>query len=173
MAYRQITDLSADITISLGGSNRKTGKKNPESVEGYYLGKREVADSKKKNGFSYIYFFQTSKGNIGVWGKTDIDRKLAQAELGQMTLVKFDKMVPTPNGDMYKYSVAQDSENVIEVSASSTSGVSSEDTAIDGTDTEELNGYDNEVDQDALQVAALAAAERKAKVQALLNRKSK
>lgn len=175
MAFKAITDLSADTTISLGGTNRKTGKKNPSSVEGYYLGKRAVKDTKKKSGESYIYFFQTSAGNIGVWGKTDIDRKLGAVPLGSMTRVSFDRMVPTPNGEMYKYKVEVDAENTIEVadlSAGAANEGFSASTATwdnDGGEEETATYSDaSEDEEDAGQAAALAAAERKAKVEALL-----
>lgn len=119
MAFKTIVDLSTDTVISLGGTNRKTGKKNPVSIEGYYLGCRQRADKKNKRGFSYIYTFQTVKGNVGVWGKTDMDRKLASVIPGCMMRVSFSKMVPTPNGEMYKYDVEFDADNTIEVTGSS------------------------------------------------------
>jgi hypothetical protein len=115
MGFKEVSDLAADTIISLGGQNRKTGQKNPTSIEGYYLGSRQVADKKKKSGLSYIYTFQTAKGNVGVWGKTDMDRKMQSVTPGHMVRVSFDKMVPTPNGEMYKYKVQFDESNTIEV----------------------------------------------------------
>ena len=117
MAFKSVTELSADETISLGGHNKKTGKANPTRVEGYYLGSKTVDDKKKKSGVSHIYFFQTPKGNIGVWGKTDLDRKMAQVSPGMMTRATQSGMRPTPNGDMYLYQVEVDNENTIEVAA--------------------------------------------------------
>jgi len=171
MAYKTFTDLSADTTVSLGGINRKTGKKNPIEVEGYYLGKRSVEDKKKKSGTSNIYFFQTANGNIGVWGKTNMDQKMAQAQVGLMTLVQFDKMVNTPNGEMYKYIVAQDPDLFIEVSDYSADTSTGSD-YIDEEETVETEEEETDT-EDALQSAALAAAERRKKVDALLNRKGK
>lgn len=176
MAFKTITDLSADVTISLGGTNRKTNKKNPTEVEGYYLGNRQVEDKKKKDGKSYIYFFQTSKGNIGVWGKTDLDRKMASVQVGTMTRASFDKMVPTPNGEMYKFKVEVDTENTIEVASSfQASASSSNEPSFDAEESlDEDTQNDDEDDQDALeaaQQAALARAERAAKVAALVGKK--
>jgi len=174
MAFKEVTSLEAEVTISLGGANRKTGKKNPSSVEGYYLGKREVDDVKKKSGKSYIYYFQTKTGNLGVWGKTDLDRKMTSATLGSMTRVSHSGMRATPNGEMYVYKVEIDSDNTIEVSgpteAVEASGYN------DGTDeqveeSEEEAAYTEEDDAEqeaALQAAVKTAAERKAKVQAIL-----
>jgi hypothetical protein len=182
MAYKEITSLDADTTIALGGKNKKTGKNNPTRVEGFYLGSRKVESQKSKTGFAYIHYFQTSTGNVGVWGKTDMDRKLQSANVGQMTLVNFDKMKETKNGEMYVYKVQQDPDNAIEVSGNF--GSNDEESSYGGGessgdedeqyvgDTEYSNGsYEEEQnDDDAVQAAALAAAERKAKVQAMLTK---
>lgn len=175
MAFKEITDLSADTTISLGGRNKKTNKDNPTKVEGYYLGNRQVPDNKKKSGFSFIYFFQTPKGNLGVWGKTDLDKKMSSATPGQMMKVELAGMVATPNGDMYKFKVAFDPENTIEVSAQAPPTQTAEESYDEGPSTEE----EDEDDQDdfeqaeAAQTAALSALERKKKVEALLSGKAK
>lgn len=118
MAFKEVLDLNPDTVIALGGQNRKTGKANPTKVEGYYLGKRQVEDRKKKSGVSYIYVFQTEKGNVGVWGKTDLDRKMQSATPGAMLRATCIGTTPTPNGDMYKFKVEVDSDNTIEVTAS-------------------------------------------------------
>lgn len=179
MAFKTVTDLSADVTISLGGFNKKTKKDNPLTVEGYYLGNRQVEDKKKKDGKSYIYFFQTAKGNVGVWGKTDLDRKMKSVALGTMTRASFDKMVPTPNGEMYKYKVEVDTENTIEVDGGLSASDTDSSTGPSFDETEELDGdYQTEDDdsgdaEEAAQQAALAAAERAAKVKALLGNKGK
>ena len=178
MAYKTVTDLSTDITISLGGTNRKTGKKNPTSIEGYYLGRREVPDTKKNSGVSYIYTFQTPKGNVGVWGKTDLDRKMQGVNPGTMVRASFDKMVPTSKGEMYKFKVEVDADNTVEVvgsteTASSWSEDSSSDNQYTGSSSSDLDTAEEEdtVDEDFAQ--ALAASERKAKLTALLNSKGK
>lgn len=177
MAFEEVADLSCDVTISLGGVNRKTNKKNPTSIEGYYLGSREVADKKKKSGVSFIYVFQTPEGNVGVWGKTDIDRKMGGVQPGTMTRISFDRMMPTQNGDMYKYKVAVDKSNTIEVNvgtASASSGSTSE--SYDGGDETEEYGSEDEDESEAYEAPPLrtssgpTAAERQAKVQSLLGK---
>lgn len=189
MAFKTVTDLNADTTISIGGVNKKTGKKNPTSIEGYLLGSREVPDRKKKSGVSFIHVFQTAQGNVGVWGKTDMDRKIGAVSPGTMTRVSFDRMVPTPNGDMYKYKIEFDEDNTVEVPGtpgiavprSSVRAASSDDVAAyEGSaddqhssysqDEENLDQEEEDEDEDALQAAALAAAERRAKVEALLGK---
>lgn len=182
MAFKEVNDLSCE-TISLGGVNKATGKPHPKQIEGYYLGKRQVEDKKKKkSGFSYIYVFQTAKGNLGVWGKTDLDRKMGSAEVGAMTRVTQNGTTPTPNGPMYKYKVEIDSENTIEVlDANSASGEAEEATSnAGGYADEEESSLDDDGALDevipsapARRAAAAVApdAARQAKVQALLNSK--
>jgi hypothetical protein len=175
MAFKQISDLSAELTISLGGTNKKTGKKNPTTVEGYYLGKREVEDRKKKSGVSYIYFLQTSKGNLGVWGKTDMDRKLTSVKEGEMIRITHTGMQATANGDMYKYSVEVDSDNTIEVVGANAASNNTQDED-DGPTLDTSEGIDEDEDdnsyeaEERTQQAALSAAERAAKVKALLSK---
>lgn len=165
--YKEVTDLSADNVVSLGGSNRKTGKANPKSIEGYYLGKKQVADKKKQSGFSYIYIFQTPKGNVGVWGKTDLDRKMSQATPGSMVRATHTGMQTTPNGDMYKYKVEVDEDNTIEVSAEVEDSVVQDDGAEEESDESTVESSE---DEDA-ELLAQAAAARKAKVADLLKGK--
>lgn len=173
MAFKTVTDLSADVTISLGGKDKKTGKLNPTTIEGYYLGKRVIADTKKKSGKSYIYIFQTPTGNKGVWGKTDLDNKMLEVTPGTMTRASFLKMVPTKNGDMYRYKVEVDVDNTIEVSA-----VEVEDTGSDYLETDSTTNEEqfeeqlipDEVGEEAEAAALLAQEEQLAKVQAILNR---
>lgn len=172
MAFKQVQDLDSETTISLGGVNKKTRKANPTSVEGYYIGKRKVDSKKAKSGFSFIYYFQTPKGNVGVWGKTDLDRKMEGVVAGNMVRASFEKMIPTPNGEMYKYKVEFDPDNTIEVTApqSSDYGDVAESSDTPSTyDTTDDSAAD-EVDEDELQAQALARAERQAKVQAQVNK---
>lgn len=118
MAFKTVQDLGTDNVVALGGLNRKTGKKNPTQVEGYYLGSRKVESKKAKNGFAYIHVVQTPKGNVGIWGKTDLDRKIINVTPGTMIRATHVGMVATPNGEMYKYQVELDSDNTIEVTGS-------------------------------------------------------
>lgn len=170
--FKEVQDLSPDTVIAIGGLNKKTGKKNPTSLEGYYLGKRSVDDKKKKSGLSYIYVFQTSKGTVGVWGKTDLDRKMGAAVIGAMLRVTSIGTVPTPNGDMYKYKVEIDTDNTIEVTGAD-SHSAADDSSTETSDTSE-ESYDSdttEEDDSYARVTAAASAERQAKVKALLNSK--
>lgn len=175
MGFKEVLDLDASSSIALGGVNKKTGKKNPTAVEGYYLGSRKVTSPKSKGGQAYLHVLQTADGNLGVWGKTDMDRKVTAVTPGTMIRVTHTGMVPTKNGDMYKYKVEVDSENTIEVSAGSNFN-NKEETA----EEEDLDTYEDEetyADEDEeintpakVFQAAQTFSERKAKVQALLSK---
>lgn len=175
MAYKTVTDLSADETISLGGFNKKSKKENPSTVEGYYLGSRQVPDAKKKTGKSFLYILQTAKGSLGVWGKTDMDRKMSQVTPGNMIKITHTGMKPTVNGEMYVYQVQEDADNSIEVSAPVTVSTDSDDTYAPSdeylaeTEEEEYN----EPPVVSPKVVQKSAEERSAAVKALLNKNRK
>lgn len=184
MAFKEISSLESENTVALGGINKKTGKANPTKVEGYYLGKRQVEDRKKKSGFSFIYYLQTPKGNLGVWGKTDLDRKMAEVTKGAMIRVTQNGTRNTPNGDMYIFKVEVDNDNVLDsVPADQNtfgeSGEAEEDNSAYGGGEEEETGVDeDETPLDEAPPARAAAprqaaktpdAARQAKVAALLN----
>lgn len=114
MSFRQVADVDCEGTpTQIGGRDKKTGKPNPKSIEGYYIGSKTV---QTKFGPGQLHVFQTPEGNRGVWGKTDMDRKLATITPGTMTRVTFSGTVPSKKGnDMMKFKVEADDENVIEV----------------------------------------------------------
>lgn len=172
MGFKEVSSLDADVTISIGGFNKKTNKKNPTTAEGYYLGSREVKSPKSKTGLAWIHFLQTPDGNLGVWGKTDMDRKISTVTPGTMVRITFDKMVSVPGkNDMYKFKIEVDESERIEVdlAPTTTTGTESEETTEDeATETE-----DTEEDAAVAAAAAQAARDRQAKVQKLLDKNTK
>lgn len=116
MAFKEVLDLGCDVSIALGGINKKTGKANPKTAEGYFLGSRTVASPKSKTGTAKLHIFDTEKGKLGVWGKTDLDIKISGVAPGAMTRVTFTGMKETKNNPMYVYKVEVDSDNTIDVS---------------------------------------------------------
>lgn len=172
MAFTQVQDLNADNSTPIGGVNRKTGKKNPISIEGYYLGSRKVEN---KLGESHLHVLQTSTGNQGVWGKTDMDRKLLSVTPGTMVRITYTGMQETKNAPMYKYKVEVDKENTIEVDTQTLSTPSDSDDSYSDSAYEADVSDDEDTDGDdyvALpQVVAATTAANKAKVQALLGKK--
>lgn len=115
MAFKTIQDLDCEVVVALGGKD-ENGKANPTQVEGYYLGFRRVASKLSKSGFANIHVFQTEEGNVGVWGKTNLDQKLLAATPGTMIRATFTGTKPIPGKKaMYMYKVEIDEENKIEV----------------------------------------------------------
>lgn len=169
MAFKELNDLSADNVIALGGQNRKTGKKNPTSVEGFYLGSKKVESKKSKSGFAYIHILQTPQGNIGVWGKTDLDRKILTAVPGTMVRATHVGMQETPNGEMYKFKVEVDPDNTIEVNLSTAAQ------SFNDEDEESLNEATSEDEESGYEEARIpvAASANQARVKELLSRSKK
>lgn len=170
MSFKEISTVDAENTTAIGGTNRKTGKKNPTSAEGYFLGSKKVESKKAKSGYAFLHVLQTPKGNLGVWGKTDMDRKLQAVTPGTMIRITHTGMQATPNGEMYKFKVEVDGENTIEVAAPANSNYGSDDEGTESTSSyndndEEGPSYEAE---EATQTATLSALERKAQVDALL-----
>lgn len=117
MAFKKVAALDADTTVALGGKNAKTGKSNPTTVTGYYIGKRTV---ETEFGPGLVHFLQTPTGNIGVWGKTNMNVQLEQVTPGALTRITFIKMQKIPGRkDMYKYDVEVDPDRSIPVNAAS------------------------------------------------------
>lgn len=171
MSFKEVASLDADVTIALGKTNKETGKPYPKQVEGYYLGNRTV---ESKRGNSKLHFLQTPKGNVGVWGTTDLNRKLSQVVPGTMIRATSTGTKATPKGDMYTYKVETDSSNTIDVSdLTEVSAADDSNSTNYDSDAETNDDSSYESDEDTEQVAALAAAERKAKVEALLKSKGK
>lgn len=191
MAFKQVLDLDCDKTISLGGVDKRTNKANPRAVEGYFIGSKDTPSKKAKNGIAKLHIFQTSEGSTGVWGKTDLDRKLLSVPAGAMTRITQTGKVPTANGDMFKYKVEVDEDNSIEVNLPSNNasdetqeesqGLQRSDQS-DDEDLEETDFDQEETRVDEVQpvraappkkAATAPDAARQAKVQALLNGKSR
>ncbi len=135
MAYEEINDLGAEKSFALGGirKDKKTGKKfkNPTEVEGYYMGAKTVQLAGQDKP-SKLHVFQGEvkndkgetifTGTAGIWGKTDLDRKLGSAKIGVMTKAYFDKMqdpsqVKPGRQPMYLYKSFQDPTNTTGVEA--------------------------------------------------------
>lgn len=172
MAFKEVASLDADVTIAIGKKNKETGKPYPKQAEGYYLGFRAVAN---KRGESTLHFLQTEAGNLGVWGTTDLDRKLKAVVPGTMVRVTSNGTKPTPNGDMYIYKVELDESNTIDVSQLVGASAPAYDTDGESDDREPTDDDNDSADDDGPSPAQLAAdkEEKKRKIEAILNRKSK
>lgn len=152
MGFQEIADLDCTTTVSLGGVNKQTNKKNPTTFEGYFIGTKQTPSTKSKTGFAALHIFQTRTGNVGVWGKTNLDQKLASATVGAMTKISFVGMVPTKNNPMFKYSVAQDKDNCIEVALPSESSAENAEESVEAEESYEAETA-LEAEEEALDVA--------------------
>lgn len=116
MGFKEIADLDCEKAYQLGGTNKETGKPNPKSMEGYYIGAKDIASKFSKTGMAKLYILKTPKGNVGVYGKTDLDSKMVSVAPGTMIRITQTHSVPTAKGnDLIKFKVEVDSENTIEV----------------------------------------------------------
>lgn len=167
MGFKEVASLDAEVVIALGKIDKKTGKSYPKSAEGYYLGSRKT---KNKRGESTIHFLQTAKGNLGLWGTMDLNRKLGQVPPGTMIRANSTGTKSTPNGEMYTYKVELDTDNVIDVAGLSDNSESSYSDDEDADSSEDAS-EDVEVTEDEDVDYAVAAAERASRVQALLKNK--
>lgn len=182
MSFQEVLNLDAEVTTALGGFNKKTGQKNPTQVEGYYIGTRKVKSKKARSGYDNLHILQTVEGNLGVWGKTDLDHKMTNVKPGVMIRITQSGKRATPNGDMYKFRVEFDNSNTIDVSALSETSSTSEET-YDSSASESYDSSSSDEDDAAftadevLPAKAVAPkkpmatpdAARQARVQAILN----
>lgn len=147
MAFQEVLSLDADTIITLGGVNKETGRKNPTTAEGYYLGLRTVEG---KRGPSKIHFLRTPKGNLGVWGKTNMNSQLSAIPTGTMVRITSTGTKPTKNGDMYTFKVEFDSSEKIDVPSFKSNLNDSENTGVTSyADEDADNSYDSDDSNDS------------------------
>lgn len=132
MAYEKKADLNADKAYALGGKDAK-GKPNPTKVEGYYLGYKMIETT---FGPARLHIFQTESGNVGIYGKSNLNRQLTDDLRGQMVLAEFTGMGTAQRGKKppYNYAVYHDKENSIDVAGIDPGAALEEDQDDVGTD---------------------------------------
>lgn len=180
MGFSEVADLDCTKTTALGGKDKKTGKTNPTKIEGYYIGTKKVESAKSKTGFASLHVFETPNGNVGVWGKTNLDQKMLSVTPGVMTRVSYVGMVETKNNPMYKYKVEVDAGNIIDAGVATQEGIDSQESSYASGDDESsvAEGYEEEpevLDEVAptrakppVRAAATPSPAQQARVQALL-----
>lgn len=166
MAFKEVSSLNADKTIAIGGFNKKERKDNPTSAQGYYLGTKTVPSSLSASGTAEIHFLQTPQGNLGIWGKTDLNRKMAGVTSGNLIRITFTGTQASKKGsDMYVYKVEVDADDSIEVAPTASS---LETQTYNDNPNAEFDGEDEEYE--APKKANTPDAARQAKVKELLNK---
>ncbi len=173
MGYELLGDVK---TISLGGIDKTTGKKNPTEFEGYYLRTETRPNKFNPAKPQNLYVFKTSGGDVGLFGKAGIDREMKKARPGYMTkVINTEETLDVGKGNpMTLYEVYQDrslSINVSEFNPSPTE-LSSEDDLVS-----EIEESDDEpvyvAPTPPKTPAAVPNSERRAQLQALLNKTRK
>lgn len=170
MAFVKKFDGTTDNTVTLG----KEG--NPKSIEGYFLGSKEVQSD---YGPGKLHIFQTRSGTTGVWGKTRLNTLLTDDLRGQMVRATFTGMVqPSKKGmrPSYGFSVEHDNENTIDVNSVN---VNVSEPTQDSLEESDEGLFEEEQAQEEVTAprpkspikAATVDASRQAKIQALLNSK--
>lgn len=116
MAYEELGSVD---TVTLGGVDKATGKKNPTEIEGYLVEVQKRPNKFKPNDPQNFYVFQTQSGMKGVYAKAGIDSVLKGAQLGAMTkLVATNETLDTGKGfPMKVFKGYQDKTNTVEVTA--------------------------------------------------------
>lgn len=116
MAYKTKFSGNADKAIKLGGTNNETGRANPTSLEGYFLGSK---NTKSAHGPGKLHIFQTPEGTVGVWGTSKLNDLMTSDIVGQMCEVTFTGMIPPRvkgRKPAYGYKVRHDEDNTTDVS---------------------------------------------------------
>jgi hypothetical protein len=174
MALKRVLNLDSNVeAITLGGFNKKTKKDNPKEAKGYYVGSKELPPSKfsKAGRADYLHYLQTPKGLQPVFGKYDLDKQLLPITKGTYVELTFTGMKPTPVGEKKTFSVDFDDENTIEVDNTMSKDTYSDSSYDEDTTSEDEEETEEEEQETPAPIMAAAAAERKAKVQALLGKK--
>ncbi len=117
MAYETLSNVQV---VSLGGINKKTGKKNPTELEGYYIGSEPRPNKFNLAIPKNFYKFQTQAGLVGLYASAGIDQTMKSAVVGRMTkIVATGETLDTGKGNPMKvYEVMQDRTNNIDVDSS-------------------------------------------------------
>jgi hypothetical protein len=118
MAYQEKFSGDADKTVALVNKG--------DSIEGYFIGSKEI---ESEYGMTKLHIFQTKEGNIGVWGKTHLNKLLTPDLLGMMCFAEFTGMIqPKKKGrkPAYGYKVKFDPDKKVPINNALPKSVSEE-----------------------------------------------
>lgn len=109
-------ELGSVDTVSLGGSDTKTGKANPTQIEGYLVSVEQRPNKFNPSKPQNFYIFKTKSGLKGVFAKAGIDSVLKGAQLGAMTkLISTGETKDTGKGfPMKVFKAYQDKTNTVD-----------------------------------------------------------
>ena len=142
MAFKEIQSLQAETTVQLGN-----GPNQAESIEGYYLGYKEVDNDLNPTEPAKLHIFSIEGKNVGVWGKSIMNNKLASvpapsnpnktSDVAYLTTVTFLGLKPSYKKGRHpakNFSVGYDDQNFISVSTLESGISTGEDNSIDAED---------------------------------------
>lgn len=133
MGFSEVLVLDCDKAVGLGGRDKKTGKPNPKTATGHFVGSKDIASKYSKTGFAKLHILSTPEGTLGVYGKTDLDQKMAAVTPGALVRITQTHSVPTTKGnDLFKFKVEVDMDNMIDVGNFSQSSAAASDSSDDG-----------------------------------------
>lgn len=168
MAFKKKFNGQTDVTIQLGS---KDNPKQRDSVEGYYLGTKDIPDS--GYGVGKLHIFQTKEGSLGVWGKTSSNSLMTSDLRGQMCRLTFTGMGEKKKGKnpAYMYELEHDPENTISVEGVNVNGTEPE--YDDSEDVSDDNGEEQEVVAAPVSRNVSKTTSSQARIQALLDARKK
>lgn len=107
--------------VVLGGTNKKSGQKNPTELKGYFLRSSTI---KTKFGEKPLYVFQTEEGEQGLIGSGNLNKLMQSKRVGLMThIIDTGTVKDVGKGNPMKvFKVGQDASDVLD----ETLGASSE-----------------------------------------------
>lgn len=170
MAFKKKANLDVETVFKLGGVD-KNGKPQPKQIEGFYVGSRTT---ETEMGPSTIHVFQTSKGQQGIWGSKTLNTTLSANDVGYMIRVTYTgkkKLSKGKTQHTYDIEIDEEQQSTVLLASSEAEGNDDDGNEVDYEDSEaeDINSENDE--EPAPVLAASSAAERKAKVQALVNKR--
>lgn len=154
MAFKKKFSGETDKTIQLGD------KANPKriSIEGYYLGTKDIPDS--GYGPGKLHIFQTQEGSVGVWGKTNSNRLMTSDLVGQMVRLTFTGMGAKVKGKnpAYQYELEHDEDNTTDTSGINVNAAPEGESTNEDDDSED--SIEDEAPADEIQPARVATTPR-------------
>lgn len=189
MAFQDFSNPRPEKWVTLGGRNKETGKPNPTTAKGYYLGSFESQNKFNKDKKNTNLVLMTPQGLLGLTAPSHLVKKIKENETnlakrnidarGLMVEISFVGEQDVGKGNPMKlFKVGFDPEN----RGSSELTLLTEESETGSDEESDYVGPDSydqvaeqEEEQPVVQAAQLAqsAKERAAKVQALLSKNKK
>lgn len=112
MARKKVSDYSEMQTVRFGEEQGDLGV--GEEFQGFYKGAKTA---NTKYGEKKVHTFETSAGDVQIWGSTTLNRKLSQVGVGNLTFITYTGLGEKQRGKnpAKLFNVEQDREQSIHV----------------------------------------------------------